>query len=221
MSRSSNQPLDDPNLQIMNASERYFERLSPWLLEVGSWIFGGLIAFDLIMLGPLITIGLVDRAIAVATAAFALVLPLDVAGLFLLRMVRDLEYVAAELDLENDVRQTIQRVVPSLGERPTPPTTLDGLRKRRTRTTLSYSLGILTLCVALTLAGMVAALWHLAWWIAVGFAAMALISLALVSLARVASRPPISAAEREQQRRFTELVTRQAKEQSKRSDERA
>jgi hypothetical protein len=216
-----NPTLDDPNARITNASEKYFERISPWLLEVGSWIFGGLIAFDLIVIGPLITIGLTDRAITVATTAFALVLPLDVAGLFLLRMVRDMEHVEGELDLENEVRQVIQSVVPAVGEQAAASETLEARRKRRTWTTLSYSVGILTLCIVLTVAGMIAALWHLAWWIAVSFAGMVLICLVIVSLAQAQSRPPTSKEEREQRRRFTELITRQAKERSKKSGERA
>jgi len=32
------------------------DRVKPWLIEFGSWIFGGLIAFNLIIVAPLLTI---------------------------------------------------------------------------------------------------------------------------------------------------------------------
>jgi hypothetical protein len=39
----------DPNQQIVQASRKLVERITPWLLDVGSWFFGGLIAFSLII----------------------------------------------------------------------------------------------------------------------------------------------------------------------------
>lgn len=211
---------EDQNKRITQASEKYFERISPWLLDIGSWIFGGLIAFNLILLGPIVTIGPVDLTIMVATTALAVVLPLDVAGLVLLRLVRDLEHVDYEFDLEKEVRQVVESVGFTPGEQMTSPETLEAVRKRRVRTTLIYSSAILTLSIVFTLAGVVAALWHMAWWIAVAFAVTALISLIIVTIASVASRPPESAAERAQRRRYTDMITRQAKEQARKNKER-
>src|SRR5438045_5336792 len=38
------------------------ERITPWLLDLGNWIFGALIAFNLLVLSALLTIGPVDKA---------------------------------------------------------------------------------------------------------------------------------------------------------------
>src|SRR5215467_12995640 len=78
------------------ALEAFIESIGPWFFEFGSWIFGGLVAFTLLLMAPLITLGPIDRAITAATAVFALALPLDVAGLFLLRLVQDLPRVGFE-----------------------------------------------------------------------------------------------------------------------------
>ena len=219
-----NPALKDPNHEIEQATWKFFERITPWLLEIGSWIFGGLIAFNLIIIGPLITLGPVDSAIMVSITTFALALPLNVAGLFVLRMVRDLEPVEFEFDFESEVRQAMQSFGPAIGEQAqtAPPLrSLEAVRKRRTRFALMYSSGILTLSIALTLAGMIAALWHIAWWIAVAFAIMVLISLVIVSLAVATAQPPASAEERERMRRYGQEVARRAKEQSQGNNERA
>jgi uncharacterized membrane protein len=71
-------------------------RVTPWLLDLGNWIFGALIAFSLVIIGAMLTVGPVDRAVLVATAAFALALPLDVAGFFLLRLAADMKKVDLE-----------------------------------------------------------------------------------------------------------------------------
>jgi hypothetical protein len=52
------------------------ERITPWLFEVGSWIFGGLVAFNLVLVSALLTVGPVDRAILISITAFACALPL-------------------------------------------------------------------------------------------------------------------------------------------------
>jgi hypothetical protein len=57
--------------------------------------------------------------------------------------------------------------------------------RRRAAFALSYSFASLALSSVPTLAGMIAALWHMAWWIAVAFAVMNLISLVLVTIAGV------------------------------------
>src|SRR3974390_666358 len=90
----------EQNKQIMKALGKLVERITPWLLEFGSWLFGGLIAFTLLVLASLFTIGPVDPTITVSTAAFAFALPLNVTGLFLLRLVKDLKQVGFEDEFE-------------------------------------------------------------------------------------------------------------------------
>jgi hypothetical protein len=201
--------------QSMNAFVKFIERISPWLFEVGSWIFGGLIAFTLLVVASLLTVGPGDPAIMVATAAFALALPLDVAGLFLLRLVQDMKRVG----IEEEVVQVFQDVGFTVGEQIASPTALESLRKRRTRIVLGSSLGILAFSGLLTLTGMTAALWYMAWWIGIVFFAMVLISLAMVIVAIVTIQPPDSEEEKELKRRYQEEMTRQEKAQDKKNEE--
>ncbi len=196
--------------------DKLFERITPWLLEVGSWIFGGLIAFNLLVLASLFTIGPVDPAVMVSTSAFALALPLNVSGLILLRLVQDLKHVG----FEEEVAQAFQEVGFTVGEQVAAPKALELLQKRRTVVFLSFSLGILALSFLLTLTGMIAVLWHMAWWIGAGFFAMVMISLVIVSVAIVTSQPPESEEEKEQKRRYRDEITRQEKAQSKKNKER-
>jgi len=150
-------------------------RVTPWLLDLGNWIFGALIAFSLVILGAMLTVGPVDRAVLVATAAFALALPLDVAGFVLLRIAVDMKKV----DLETvataafvEAGFTSEEVGQALDPRES--------EQKRTRKVLLYSYNLLTLTALLTLVGMTAALWHMAWWIGVAFAAMLLVSLSVI-----------------------------------------
>ena len=68
----------------------------PLLFQVGDWVFGGLIAFNLVLLSALITVGPVDSAILVSITAFGCALPLDVAGISLLRLVKSMDDVGIE-----------------------------------------------------------------------------------------------------------------------------
>jgi hypothetical protein len=208
--KQSNQPIwqATPD-EVRKAFGNLLEKITPWLFEFGSWIFGGLIAFTLLVMAPLITLGPVDPAILVATAAFALALPLDVAGLFLLKLVQDLKHIG----FEEEMAQAFQEVGFTMAEQVASPTGLEALRKRRTGVALSYSLGILVLSVLLTLTGMIATLWHMAWWIGVVFFTMVMLSFVIVIVAIATSQPPDSVAEKERKRRYREEMTRQAKEQ--------
>jgi hypothetical protein len=60
------------------------KRITPWLVDVGSWIFGGLMAVNLVVISALITVGPVDAAVRTATAALGAALPLNVTGIVLL-----------------------------------------------------------------------------------------------------------------------------------------
>ena len=203
--------------QSMKAVGKLVERITPWLLDFGSWIFGGLIAFNLLVVAALITVGPVDPAITVSTAAFALALPLELAGLLLLRLDQDLKHVG----FEEEVAQAFQEVGPNVREQVASRTALELWPKRRTRIVLLYALWILALSVVLTLTGMAAALWHMAWWIGVVFFAMVLISQGMVIVAIVTSQPPDSQEEQERKRRSREETTKQAKAPDKKNEERA
>src|SRR5215471_13709391 len=82
--------------EVWKAFGKLVERITPWLVEFGSWIFGGLIAFTLFVMAALFTVGPVDPAITISTAAFALALPLNVAGLIFLRLLQDLKHIGFE-----------------------------------------------------------------------------------------------------------------------------
>lgn len=152
------------------------EHITPWLLDLGSWIFGALIAFNLVIFGALLTVGPVDSAIIVSTAAFAFALPSAVAGFFLLRLMADVKNV----DLEEVATQAFQEVGFSVEDAVPAPSAQESIEKRRTRIVLRYSYGLLALAVLLTLIGITAALWHMAWWIGVIFVPMVLVSQSLV-----------------------------------------
>jgi hypothetical protein len=221
---SQSEPTPDDSLQeisLVDEQERVkqsvkvlvllVERAAPWLVDFGSWIFGGLIAFTLLVMAALFPIGPVDPAIIVATTAFALALPPDIAGLVLLRLNQDL----ARIRYEDEVTQAFQEVGFTAGVEVPTPESLKAQRKRRTEIVLSCSLGILALSALLTLTGLTATLWHMAWWIAVAFLAMVMISLGVVIVALVASRPPEAAEEKERKRRYRKEIIRQARAQNK------
>jgi hypothetical protein len=194
--------------QAMKALGRLVERITPWLVDFGSWIFGGLIAFTLLVMASLFTIGPVDPATMVATTTFALALPLDVAGLFLLRLRQDL----AHIGYEEEVAQAFQEVGFTTGPQVPTLKSLEVQRKGGTRVTLLTSLGILALSAILTVTGLIATLWHMAWWIGVAFITMVLICLGIVIVVFVASQPPDSAEEKERKRHYRQEILRQAKE---------
>ena len=153
------------------------EQMAPWLLDLGNWIFGALIAFSLVIIGAMLTVGPVDRAVLVATAAFALALPLDVAGFFLLKLVVDMK----KIDLENVA--TAAMVEAGFSSEEVGVIDPGESEQRRTRKALTYSYTLLMVTALLTLVGVTAALWHMAWWIGVAFAVMLLLSLTLVTAA--------------------------------------
>jgi hypothetical protein len=188
------------------------ERITPWLLEVGSWIFGGLIAFTVLIIGALLPVRPVDLPVEIATTVFALALPLNVTGLVLLRIVRDVK----PFGFEQGIVRVFQEAGFTPGEQQIPSlTTLETVRKRGTRTVLYTAVGILILSAVLTLAGMVAALWHVAWWIAVAFGVMVFICQIIVQVVMVTSQPPLSAEEKAERRRQREVAIKQAKDRAR------
>ena len=200
--------------QSMKALREAVERITPWLVEVGNWLFAGLIGFILIVIAALLTVGPVDGAIRVSTAALALALPLNLAGLFLLRMAQDLRRIG----FTGEWTQAFQRAGLPVRDRTAAPDTLEARQARRVDIILLYCFGILVLSVLLTLTGMIAALWHMGWWIAVAFFVIAVISLGVVIAALMTARPPESPAEKEQQRRYWEEMMRRASDQPKQTE---
>ncbi len=196
--------------QSREAFDKVVERITPWLMEIGNWVFAGLIGFTLVIMGPLITIGPADRAILVSTVAFALALPLNVAGLVLLRLVQD----TARIGLADEWVRAFQDAGFPIGEQIASAQTLEVLQRRRTRVALLYSLGMLTLSVLLTLTGLIAVLWHMASWIGIAFFAMVIISLGAVLAAFATVRSPESREQKEQYRRYWDEIMKRAKEQS-------
>lgn len=203
--------------QSREAFDKVFERITPWLMEIGNWIFAGLIGFTLVIMGPLITIGPVDRAILVSTVAFALALPLNVAGLVLLRLVQD----TARIGLADEWVRAFQDAGFPIGEQIASALTLEVLQRRRTRVALVYALGILVLSVLLILTGLIAVLWHMAPWIGVAFFAMVIISLGAVLAAFGPVRSPESPEQKEQNRRYWEEMMRRAQEQPRANNKNA
>ncbi|HET9780680.1 MAG TPA: hypothetical protein VFR33_02790 [Candidatus Dormibacteraeota bacterium] len=164
-------PSSDTAARTAAALGRLFDAIAPWLFELGNWIFGGLIAVSLIVLGALLTVGPVDTAIKVATAAFALALPLDVAGFVILRLFADMiKESIGNLGIKAFVEAgfSVQEGSTAIAE-----------SKLRT-VALRYSYSVLSVTLLLTVVGLAAALWHMAWWIGLGFAAMVLVSWGVI-----------------------------------------
>ncbi len=78
------------------------------------------------------------------------------------------------------------------------PSVIEAMRQRRTGVVLRYSAGIMAAAIVFTLTGLVATLWHMSRWIAVGFCLMVVVSLFVTILALAASQPPDSQEERQE-----------------------
>lgn len=181
-------------------------RITPWLFDVGSWIFGGLIAVNLVVITSLLTLGPADKSILIAITAFACALPLNAAGIFLLRLIKDLR----DLGVDDLALQAFQDAgFPDIDAYFPPSSERAAQRTRRSSIVLGYALAIAALSLALTLTGLVAALWHMAWWIGVGLLAMVLLSTVLVVSVIAHALPPESDAEKALKRRYAEHRARQ------------
>ena len=182
----------------LDALARLVEWITPWLVAVGSWVFGGLIALNLVLVAALITVGPADRAVLIGTAAFACALPFDVVGIVLLRLIKDLQ----DIRLDDLALKAFQEArFPDIEAHFPPPRQRESFSKRRARIALAYALVISALSTALTLAGLVASLWHMAPWVGEAFlATLALSALVLVGIV-AHSLSPQAEAEREPERR--------------------
>lgn len=194
--------LEAQSRQSMQAVGNLIERITPWLFAFGTWVFGGLIAFNLLVIASLITVGPVHPAILVASAALACALPLNVAGLFLLKLIPEIK----DAGLDEHMRNTFQEAGFSVDAYF--PQEDASLHRRRSNITLSYAVNILFFSILLTLVGIVAALWYLAWWVGILFSVMVLVSLGLVIIVFIHALPPTSEEEKEHKRRYKEQLAR-------------
>ena len=151
---------------------QFLDVVTPWLLDLGSWIFGALIACNLVILGVVLTIGPVDDAVKVATAAFALALPPNVVGFVLLRLVADMR----KIRLQETATQAFQQAGFQVEDMPDP----QKAERHLSSVTLGYTYSLMALTFLLTLVGVTAALWHSAWWIGVAFLVMLVLSLGVM-----------------------------------------
>ena len=145
--------------------------------------------------------GPVDAAIRASTAAVAAALPLNVAGIILLRLIKDVNDVGLD-DLTLRAFQDagfpeIEAYFPSPVERAS-------RHARRSRVALLYALGIAAVSIALTVTGMAAALWHMGHWIPVVLLSAVILSAVLVTVAIAHGLPPESAAEESLKQRYRE-----------------
>jgi hypothetical protein len=175
------------------------EKLKPWLFEFGNWIFGGLLAFCLIVVGSILTVGPVNLAVLVSIATFACALPLNVSGLFLLKLIRDMN----EVPFDDVMRQAFQDAnIPNVEAYFPASEQKEALYKRRTNSGLRYLILLAALSATLTLFGMVAALWYMAWWVGVIFFLMVIASFFLVMNVLARWMPLETEAERELRQRY-------------------
>jgi len=176
-----------------NALAHMIEGIAPWLMAVGSWAFGGLIALNLVLLAALITVGPVDREVLTATIAFACALPFDVEGLVLLRLTKDLPDIrVGDLALkafQEERFPDIEAYFPPAHER-------ESLSLRRARISLAYAFAIAALSTGLTLTGVAASLWHMAPWVGEAFLTTVGLSVLLLAVVVAHSLPPQSEAEK-------------------------
>ena len=167
-------------LEVVDVTERagqvglaqVLSGIAPWLVELGNWIFGALIGFNLVILGAVLTIVPVDSAVKVATAAAALALPPGAVGLVVLRLVADVRSIRTSDAAAQALRDAGLHVQDAAEQ-----------ARRRNTLILRYTYGFMTLTVLLTLIGLTAALWHSAWWIGVAFLVMLVVSVALLLVA--------------------------------------
>ena len=193
--------VDEQSARTFRALRNLAERITPWLVDVGSWIFGGLTAVNLVVISALITVGPVDAAIRTSTAALAAALPLNVAGIILLRLIKDVNDVGLD-DLT--LRAFQDAAFPEIDAYFPSPVERASQHARRSRVALLYSLGIAAVSIALTVTGMAAAVWHMGHWIAFVLVSAVILSAVLVTVAIAHALPRESEAEKSLKLRYRE-----------------
>jgi len=191
--------VDERARQTLDAIARLLERMTPWLSEIGGWIFGGLVAINLVFISALLTVGPVDAAVRIAVTAFACALPMNVSGIVVLRLAKDF----VEFGVDDLALQAFKETgFPDIDGYFPPPSERAAILKRRSSLSLRYSFAIAAVSAALTLAGLAAALWHMGSWVGGVFLAMVAFSGGLLLLAFAHAQPPESAWEKELKRRL-------------------
>ncbi len=191
--------------------------LAPWLFDFGSWLFGGLIAFSIVAIQSPIFMASADRdaAMIISACAYALALPLDIAGLCLLRLIQGIK----QHNVEEEMQRTLQDVRYPGGQQAAPGDAFEQQRQRRTYNVIVSASWLSGLALLLTLLGLAASLWHIAWWIAIAFLLVALVSALLVTL-MISAPPPQSKAERAAQRQRRAALARRLRAQGKQEAQR-
>ena len=190
--------MDERARQSLDAIGRLLDRTTPWLSEIGSWIFGGLVAVNLVLISSLLTVGPVDAAVRISVSLFACALPMNAAGIVVVRLTRDLmDFGVDDLALQAFKESGFPEIDAYFPPAPERAVHL----QRRAALTLRYSLVLAAISAALTLAGLVAALWHMAWWIGSIFLMMVGLSAGLVLVVFAHAQPPESAWEKALKRR--------------------
>lgn len=124
-----------------------------WLYDVGGWIFAGLIAVALLLLQPLMTVSHIDPVLFIAGLTLAAALPLNLAGVWIVRYLKNQNQALADAALAP--------TRPSAGGDETTASNLPAFSaKQRQFTHLILSI-LFGLSVLLTLIGVVCALWHI------------------------------------------------------------
>ena len=184
-------------------------RTNAWLTEVGAWIFGGLLALNLVLIASLLDVGPVDTAILISICALGCALSVNVVGIVLNRLVKDIKYVelAERLPILQEIGDAesseIEALYPSPEERVP-------VQQRRSTMALWSSLGLAALSGVLTTIGLVAALWHMAWWVGVAGLVTAALSATLIGVVFVSTKPPVSEADKVLIQRYVDRRTREA-----------
>ena len=185
--------MDERARQSLHAIGQLLDRTTPWLSEIGSWIFGGLVAVNLVVISSLLTVGPVDAAVRISVTAFACALPMSVAGIIVLRLTKDL----MDFGVDNLALQAFKESgFPDIDVYFPPSGDRAAVLKRRASLALRYSLAIAAISAGLTIAGLVAALWHMAWWIGTVLLVMAALSACLVLVVFAHAQPPETAREK-------------------------
>ena len=179
--------MDERARQSLDAIGRRLDRTAPWLSEIGSRTFGGLVAVNLVVISSLLTVGPVDAAVRLSVTLCACALPMNVAGIVVLRLTKDLmDFGVDDLALQAFKESgfpAIDAYFPPAPERA-------ALLKRRAGVARRYSLAIAAFSAAITLASLVAALWHMAWWIGSVLLVMVAVSGGLVLVVFAHALPP-------------------------------
>jgi hypothetical protein len=202
--------MDEQSARTFTGLRNLVERITPWLVDVGSWIFGGLTAVNLVVISALITVGPVDAAIRTSTAALAAALPLNIAGIILLRLIKDVN----DVGLDDLTQQAFQESgFPQIDAYFPPPGERASQHARRVRVALLYSLGMAAVSIALTVTGMAAAVWHMGHWIAVVLLSAVGLSALLIAVAIAHALPPESDGEKSLKLRYRERRMKRANRQ--------